>query len=255
MKRIAFAVLLLAVVPSAARASDDGALSATPAVVMLKGSFGQSTTQRLTLTNTTSREFAFEMRAQDVMVRDGKRIFVPAGEIAGSIAATAVFSRRAIVVKPHTSESVDATVTLPPRALNRGIVLLFHGTTKFMNGNVPMVASLGTLLTFSVTDAIAVESRSLEITPQSAAHNLAVAETIVNSGAEPVLTRGVAAILDARGALVGRMDLQPRRIFPSERATLSGEYAGELRPGHYRVVITCDLGTKTLTNSAEVDVR
>jgi len=255
VKRIAFAVVVLTIVASAARASDDGALSATPAVVMLKGSFGQSTTQRLTLTNTTSREFAFEMQAKDVVVRDGKRVFVPAGEIDGSIAATAVFSRRSIIVKPHSSESVDATVTLPPRAQNRGIVLFFHGKTKFMNGTVPMVASLGTLLTFSVSDGIAVEPRSLEVTPQSAAHNLAIAETLVNTGTEPVLTHGVAAILDARGALIGRMDLQPRRIFPSERATLAGEYGGELPPGRYRVVVTCDLGTKTLTQSEDFTVR
>jgi len=159
VKRIAFAVLLSTLVTSAALAAEDGALSATPAVVMLKGSLGQSTTQRLTLTNTTSREFAFGMQAQDVVVRDGRRVFVPAGEIAGSIAATAVFSRRTIVVKPHSAENVDVTVTLPARAQNRGVILLFHGTTKFMNGNVPMVASLGTLLTFSATDGIAVEPR------------------------------------------------------------------------------------------------
>lgn len=255
MKTIAFAVLLLGLFTSEVVAGDDGTLSATPAVVMLKGSFGQSTTQRLTLTNTTSREFAFEMQAQDVVVRDGKRVFVPAGEIDGSIAATAVFSRRAVVVKPHSAESVDATVTLPPRAQNRGVVLLFRGTNKFMNGNVPMVASLGTLLTFTVTGGIAVESRPVEITPQTAARNLAVSQAIVNTGTEPVMALGVAAILDSRGTLVGRIDLQPRRIFPSERTTVAGEYAGELSPGHYRVVVTCDVGAKTLAGSAEVDVR
>jgi len=251
-----FALISLMLLAAAtAPAAEDGALSVAPAVVMLHGNFGQSTKQTLTLTNTTSREFAFEMEAEDVVVRNGKRLFVPAGGIAGSIAATAVFTRRQVVVKAHTAESVDVTVTLPTGAKHRGVVAIFHGRTRFLNGRVPMIASLGTLLTFSVTDDVAADAGSLDVVAQSATHNLGVAQNVVNSGAEPLMVRGVAAILDSRGALVGRMDLQPRRIFPTERAKLEGEYPGELSPGHYRLVVTCDLGAKSVTRSTEVEVR
>src|SRR5579859_7154673 len=75
-------------------------LSLTPAVVMARGSFGQSLTQTLTLTNETNVPFNFVMVAQDVTVKDGKRVFVPAGETKNSIAATAVFSQASGTVKP-----------------------------------------------------------------------------------------------------------------------------------------------------------
>src|SRR2546425_7579099 len=59
-------------------------ISLSPAVIMAKGAFGQGLTQELTLTNQTGRDFAFELLAEDVVIKDGKRVFVPAGETANS---------------------------------------------------------------------------------------------------------------------------------------------------------------------------
>src|SRR5436309_15783511 len=81
-------VALSAVPAIAGETSAPGSLTVTPAVVMLRGNAGQSTTQRLRLMNGASRPFSFELVAQDVIVRGGKRTFADAGSIAGSIAAT-----------------------------------------------------------------------------------------------------------------------------------------------------------------------
>lgn len=249
MKLVTFFTWLIATAASA------GTLSLSPAVVNLRGEAGQSTTQRLTLTNATNVPVSFDLAAEDIVVKNGKRLFVPAGEIPGSIAATAVFSRPSVTVKPGEAASVDVTVTLTPNATSRGVVALFHGTTRLMNGRVPMTPSLGTLLTFSISDDARVDIAPLVVTPPSASRNLTVAAHCVNSGSEPLLVRGVAAIVDARGTLVGRVDLQPKRMFPSETASLNGEYAGDLARGRYRVLVTCDLGGKSVTKSAEVEVR
>src|SRR5689334_22940609 len=57
--------------PSAAvQPADKPSISLTPAVVMAKGSFSQTLSQTLTLTNQTARDFAFEMVAEDVVVKD-----------------------------------------------------------------------------------------------------------------------------------------------------------------------------------------
>src|SRR3954453_3572909 len=45
-------------------------ISLSPAVIMAKGSFGQGLTQTLTLTNQTGRDFAFELVAEDVIIKD-----------------------------------------------------------------------------------------------------------------------------------------------------------------------------------------
>ena len=172
-------ILLALTVP--ALGAEDGALSLNPAVVMLTGDFGQSTTQTLTLRNGTSRPFSFDLVAQDVVTSDGRRSFVDAGSIAGSIAATAVFSQRHVEIPPGGSASVDVTVTLPPATTQRAIVAMFRGTNRVMSGDVPMKASLGALLTFSLSDRVEMSAEPLQILPQNATASLTVAQSCTTS--------------------------------------------------------------------------
>ncbi|MEA2465430.1 MAG: hypothetical protein QOJ98_3177 [Acidobacteriota bacterium] len=240
---------------SAASAAESGTLSLSPAVVMLRGEHGQSTTQTLTLINGTTHPFSFDLVAQDVTVRDGKRVFAEAGTLPGSIAATAVFSQKEVHVAPGERVVVTMTVTLPPATEQRAIVALFRGTNRVMSGHVPMTASLGALLTFATSDNATLTTAELKLRPQSASENLAVSHACTNSGREPLVAKGVLAILDASGSLIGRSALQPYRLLPGESAELGGEYAGELDPGKYRVLVTYDYEGKTLTKSAEVTVE
>lgn len=235
--------------------AEQGALTVTPAVVMLRGGAGQSTTQRLRLTNGASRPFSFDLVAQDVVVRDGKRQFANAGSLAGSIAATAVFSQKHVMVRPGETVTVDVTVTIPQNTTIRAIAALFRGNERIVRGSTAMTASIGTLLTFALSDARAVDAADVQVVPQSASTNTTFTQSLVNSGTEPLVARGMAAILDGRGTLVGKAPLSTRRLLPGERTELRGEYAGELARGHYRVLLTCDAEGKTVTRSAEMEVR
>lgn len=248
-------VLLSLLVTLAAFAGEDGTLSLSPAVVMLHGDHGQSTTQTLTLRNGTSRAFSFDLVAQDVVIRDGKRVFVEPGSIAGSIAGTAVFTQKHVEVKPGETVAVDVTVTLTPGTSQRAILALFRGTNTVMSGNVPMSASLGTLLTFSVTDDLKLSAAPIAAHPQTSSSNLAFTQSCTNSGREPFVAKGVMAVLDARGTLVGKSELQPHRFLPGETGTLGGEFAGELSAGRYKLFVTYDYDGRTLSDSAEVEVR
>jgi hypothetical protein len=239
----------------AAFGAEDGSLSLSPAVVMLRGDYGQSTTQILTLRNSTSRAFSFDLVAQDVVLRDGKRTFVDAGTIAGSIAATAVFSQQHVNVPPGETVVVKVTVTLPPSTSQRAVVALFRGTNRVMSGNVPMMASVGSLLTFSITGAVELAATPLHVRPQSATANLGVTQACSNAGHEPLVAKGVMAIVDARGTLVGKSVLPPKRLLPGESAEIGGEYAGELDPGKYRIYVTYEFEGQTLTRDAEVEIR
>src|SRR5689334_8403581 len=131
-----------------ARESRPPSLSLSPAVVLARGAFGQSLSQTLTITNDTTNEFTFEMAAQDVIVKDGKRVFVPAGETEQSVAITAVFSQKTVLVKPFTSASVDVRFTIPAETKIRAVVALFRGVNRIGSpaGAVGMTASLGTLI-------------------------------------------------------------------------------------------------------------
>ena len=244
--------LFLIFISFGASAAEDGTLSLSPAVVMLRGSFGEGTTQTLTLTNSTSRAFEFDLVAQDVVARGGNRVFADAGSVPGSIAATAVFSQKHVKVAPGETVAVTVTVTLPPSTPQRAIVALFRGTNRVLSGNVPMSASLGTLLTFSVSGELALTAAPLAVRPQSDAANLAVSQACTNSGREPFVAKGVMAVLDERGALVGKSALAPYRLIPGESATLGAEFAGELAPGRYRLSVTWDYDGRTSSSSSEV---
>lgn len=248
------ALLLLIILIALAGHANDGTLSLTPAVVMLRGDYGQSTTQTLRLMNGTSRPFSFELVAEDAIARNGERAFVPAGSIPGSIAATAVFSQKQVDVPPGEMVSVTITVTLPNETPQRAIRARFRGTNTVMSGRVPMTASLGALLTFTVGGDVQMSAEPLTLRPQSATSNLGVSHACTNSGREPLVAKGVMAIVDGKGALVGRTSLAPHRLLPGESAKLGGEYAGELDPGKYRVLVTYDYEGQTLTRSAELEI-
>jgi len=228
-----------------------GALSVSPSVVMLRGSLGQSTTQRLRIENSTASPFTFRMEAQDVVVRNGKRAFAVAGATPGSIAATAVFSQNSVTVRPGEKAYVSVTFTLPPQTSCRAVIALFRATESVQH----VLASIGTLMTFATGDVVAVDSGDVRVTPQSNATNTAFAQPLVNRGTDPVLARGVVALLDAGGKLVGKSELVPVRLLPSEHNEIRGEYAGDLRPGRYRVLLTMDLQGKSMTRTAEMVIR
>lgn len=252
MKRL---LTLLILAFATAAYAGDGSLSVAPAVVMLRGEAGQSTTQRMQLTNGTSRPFSFELVAEDVVVHNGKRLLVPAGETAGSIAATAVFSQRLVTIPPGGTVGVDVTLTIPPQTNIRAVTALFRGKDRIMRGTTPTTASLGTLLTFSLSDSIAVDAGAPSVMPQSATSNAAFTQPFVNNGTEPFVAKGVAAILDANGTLVGKAPLESRRVLPGEQVSLHGEFAGELAHGRYRVLVTCDAGGKAVIRSAEMVIQ
>jgi len=244
-------LLVLAARPVAAAES----LSLSPAVVPLAGRFGQSTTQTLTLTNHTSQGLAFRLAAKDVVLVDGRRSFVDPFELPDSIAASAVFTAREVAVPPGESRSVDVTVTLPHQAAHRAVVILFEGATPVPQGRTVTRLSLGTLLTFTVSGNVVLDAADLAIEPPSPTRNLAFALAFRNDGSEPLHARGVAIVLGADGAVVGRAVFDGRRLLPGEHTRVRTEYAGDLAPGVYRALATFDYEGRTLTRTAEFTVR
>lgn len=230
-------------------------VSLSPAVSMVKCKLGQSYSQTLTLTNQTSQELAFEMMAEDVVVRDGKRVFVAAGETPAGIAATAVFGQKEVVVKPQQSSSVVVTFTVPQETPLRAVVAAFHGSTKISNGGVvKMTASLGTLFTFTASENFRIETSPIVLIPQSATANLGISQTLINTGSEPVVADGVAAVLDQAGAVVGKAAFEQQRLLPGERLPFRAEYSAELKTGHYRLVASFQYEERVITSSIDFTV-
>lgn len=235
---------------------DKPSISLSPAVIMAKGGFGQSLTQTLTLSNNTGADLGFDLVAQDIVVKDGRRVFVPAGEMPNGIAATAVFSPKAILIKAHTSGSVEVRLTLPPETNVRAVSAIFMGTDKFQTSTagVAMTASLAALITFNLTEGIKLQPEPAKIARATASENMKITQWLANTGTEPALPDGTAAILNATGALVGKATFAPDRLLPGERKEFTAEYPEQLPPGEYRVFCSFQFEGKTLTTQAEFKV-
>jgi hypothetical protein len=238
--------------------SPRGGISLSPSVVMLTAQPGQAYRQTLRLTNHTSRELAFRLEAQDVVADEGRRAFIDAGERSGSIAATAVFSPKEIVIAPGAVGIADVTLTLPSGSTVRGVAAIFRGQTVVgRQGGVAMTASLGSLITFTVSGDTRLEAVDPEVSEQTDTSNLAVTEWVTNVGAEPVVANGAAALLNDAGALVGKVPVEPQRLMPGERLAFRVEYPALLAPGRYRAILSLeydDHARKVLTRAAEFAV-
>ena len=233
-------------------------ISLSPSVVMLTGQPGQAHRQTLRLTNHTSRELAFRLEAQDVVADEGRRAFVAAGERPGSIAATAVFSPKEIVIAPGAVGTADVTLTMSPGSSIRGVAAIFRGQTVIgSQRGVAMTASLGSLITFTLSGETRIEAGAAEVSEQTETRNLAVTEWVTNVGTEPVVASGAAALLNDAGALIGKIPVEPQRLMPGERLAFKAEYPELLAPGRYRAIFSLeydDHARKVLTRAAEFAV-
>jgi hypothetical protein len=231
-------------------------ISLSPAVVMARGLFGQGLTQTLTLSNQTSAEFVFDLVAEDVVVKNGQRVYVPAGETPRSIAATAVFSQKTVVVQPYTSSSVEVRLTIPPETGIRAMVAVFRGTNRLQTSSsaVGVTASLGALLTFNLTDNVKLNADTVQVKPATASSNMTISQWIANAGTEPALLEGTAVVLNAAGALAGKTAFPVQRLLPGERLEFSAEYPEQLPPGSYRTLCSFQFEGKTMTSEGAFKV-
>ena len=224
---------------------------------MARGSFGQGLTQVLTMSNNTSMEMAFELEAQDEIVKDGKRVFVSPGETEHSIAASAIFSQKKVVVKPYSFASVDVRLTIPAETKVRAVAALFRGTNVLPSStsSVGMTASIACLITFNLTENVKLEPEAMRIVPATETSNFTISQWVVNTGTEPVLPEGVAVLLDDKGKLVGKIPFQPQRLLPGERLEYIAEYPDQLRPGDYKAMSSFQFEGKTLTSDVAFKIQ
>jgi hypothetical protein len=231
------------------------ALTLTPAVIMVKAKPGQTFSQDLTLWNNTIDELTFHMEAEDIVVKDGRRVFVPAGELEGGIARYAVFTDNDVIAMPGSFVSTRVTVTVPQSPNPRAIACIFRGNTLIGSGAVTMTASLGSLVTFTLGNDFKVQNQPLKTAVDTDAKMVTFSEDIKNSGGDPIVPKGVLAIMNESGALVTKLPITGPRLLPGESARLTAEHPGLPKPGNYTVKFLLENENAVFSNSAEFTVK
>ena len=220
----------------------EASIALSPAIIMVRAKLGQSTTQTLTIVNHTANAVSFNLATEDVVVRDGKRSYAAAGQIANGIASSAVASPTSVMVKAGEEASVQVTLTLPPETRQRAVVTFFRGVVAAPGGGaIGMGASLGTLITFNVSSDYRVEPEPVEASLQTPEANVILSEELLNSGSEPVIPKGVVVILNASGKRVAKAAINSQRLLPGERGTFAATNPAQLAPGHYRTLSSFEI--------------
>jgi hypothetical protein len=241
----------------AERASDESgmpraSIALSPAIIMVRCKPGQSTTQTLTIVNHTADEVRFNLATEDVVVREGKRFFSPAGQIANGIASSAVASPTSVVVKAGEEASVQVTITIPPETGQRAVATFFRGgIISPGNGAIGLGASLGTLITFNVSRDYQVEAGPVQASLQTPAANVILSEELRNTGSEPVMPKGVIVILNTSGKRVAKAPFTSHRLLPGERLIFAATNPAQLAPGRYRTLSSFEFEGKVLTRAGE----
>ena len=231
-------------------------LALSPAVIVLKAQAGTSSTHPMTITNLTYNKFKFVLEAFDVAVRDGSRVFIPAGETEGGIARSAIFDPPTVELNPGESAQVKITLTVPPEPKVRAVVAIFHGQTALRGQGALMVTgSLGTLITYNLSEKVVVHAGAPIVSAQTETSNLTVSQQLENVGQEPAIPRGILAILRSSGGLVGRVAMEPHRLLPGEKFKFTAEYPHTIRPGQYRAMMSFEYGSGVQTSSIELRVQ
>jgi len=230
-------------------------LALSPGAIDVKAQPGASNTQVMTMTNLTSAKFRFVLEALDVVTRDGKRVFVPAGETEGGIARSAVFDPPAIELNPGEAGQVKVTLTIPAQPKVRAVVAIFHGQTGLPGrGTLMVTGSLGMLITYNLSAKIDIRAGAPVVTPHTDSSNLMVSQQLENDGKEPAVPKGTLAILKSSGELIGRVAIQPHRLLPGERFNCEMEYPHSLRPGKYRAMMSIQHEGGVQTSSIEFQI-
>jgi hypothetical protein len=103
------------------------------------------------------------------------------------------------------------------------------------------------LITFNLSDHVDVAASTLKVSGPTNTTALEVSQSLENKGSEPVLPEGVAAFLDGNGKLSAKAAFPQQRLLPGEKLDFKANYAGDLRPGTYRVLCSFEYEGKTLS--------
>jgi hypothetical protein len=231
-------------------------IAISPAVVMVKAKPGQTFSQELTIWNNTPIDLAFVMEARDVIVRDGKRIYLPGGDVSGSIARNAVFSSYNIEARAGSFASTRITVTLPQSPEPRAIACIFLGKTAMQTHNsLSFTGSLGALVTFTLADDFQVKTQPLEVVTDSELKSISFHQALTNTGSDPVVPNGVIAVVNQDGVLVTRLALRSQRMLPGETVEFTAEHAGLFKSGKYRALFLLENEKAFFSNSADFAIK
>lgn len=243
------AALLLS---SGAARAQQNSVGVSPASVEATVKRGSTYTQTYTLSNNTSEQLRFSCSVIDYWYdQQNRRLTARPGTLPRSASSWVHFSPAEVLVEPHNSATIKATITVPLAAAGGYYTMpVFEAlpvkseSASSRPGASAATTSIGIrfrgLVMLATEDAsdYQLEIMGGKVSPPTDSTPLEMNVDVLNHGTVHARLRGVFAILDAKGALAGRGQIESAKFLPGQRDLMKVPWAGELRPGRYTAVVT-----------------
>lgn len=180
-------------------------ISLNPTLSVVECEPGRSAKQTLTIANATTSELTFEMTAKDLVVRDGKAAFLPAGATLNGLAATAVFSEKYFNVKPRQTKVVSIEFTVHPQTAARGMLVLLQATDKITFGKTTMTPNLGAVITIEAPERTTADLGGVGANAPAGTVSFAISQWMSDAGASSLAGQQATPAVGGDGS-AGRPD-------------------------------------------------
>jgi hypothetical protein len=244
-------LLFGAVICASGQARAQGqSLGISPAYIEAKVKRGATYNKVFTISNDTPTRLRFRFSVVDYWYNEnGEHIDGRPGTLPRSASPWVQFTPTEIVIEPNSSAAAKAIISVPQTASGGYYtrpVFEAEAADRTEASHKGSTASASVAIQFRglmmlVTETGAeynVEVTGGKISPPTQSSALQIDLNVRNRSTAHAQLRGVFAILNPTGALVGRGRIDPKNYLPGEQDVYKAEWAGELAPGHYTAVVT-----------------
>lgn len=220
----------------------------TPGSVEATVKPGSTYTQSYVLSNNGSAPLRFRASVIDYWYdANDVRVFGPAGTLPHSASNWIQFTPAEVLVGPHSSGTIKATVTIPAGARGGYYSMpVFEGLPAVSTTSEKTGASTAIGFRFRGLMMLAIEGSNKyqldligrKLSPPSATKPLELELQLRNNSTVHLRLRGSFAILDNLGAMAGRGKFEPVKVLPGQSKRMNLPWAGELSPGAFTALVT-----------------
>ncbi|MBC7796639.1 MAG: hypothetical protein H7Z37_07190 [Pyrinomonadaceae bacterium] len=227
-------------------------LGVAPAIVIANVKPGKTFTQEFTLANGSDGYVRFRCSLGDYWFdKDNAPVLASAGTLERSASPWIQFTPSEVLIAPQSSVVVKAVISIPQNAVGGYYSMpFFEGeaaeppNSVASKGEIRAVSSIalrigGLIMLSTEKDSdYNIEIVNGKATPPTDSTELELTLDVINRGNVHAYLKGLFAILDDKGQLVGQGKIEDRMAMPSQSRTLKGIWSGDLPPGDYTVLST-----------------
>lgn len=260
---VALSRLSLALLPLVPTTALGGyGFTASPAKLYIESKPGSVESREILLMNNSSTAVRVDTYAWDLWYgRDRKITYGPPGSFPNSAAPWITTVPKTQIVGPNERAAYSINFTTPQSAKGGHYAVVFaevkpvDPTEKLQNDakSAQFGLRLGTVI-YQTTVGGSQETVAFEKTnvkPGTRSRPLEISTLVSNTGNTFLNPKVSVRLLDAKTKTVAKVTLEiptdePETVLPGQARTFKGKFTGELRPGSYTALITCEFGKQGL---------